>query len=83
MSQYGKHFEVLKFRTMGLNAEQLGDKVTTGDDLRIRQNGHVLRKHKFDEFPQLINILKGEMSLVRPRHEVSEYVEFYPEKYGI
>ncbi len=44
---------------MVLNAEQIGDKETTGDDPRITQIGHVLRKHKFDEFPQLINILKG------------------------
>ena len=75
----GKNFHVLKFRTMVLNAEKLGNKVTTGDDPRITSIGHVLRKYKFDELPQLINVLKGEMSLVGPRPEVPEYVEFYPE----
>ena len=79
VGQHGKNFEVLKFRTMVLNAESLGDKVTTGDDPRITAIGHVLRKYKFDELPQLINVLKGEMSLVGPRPEVPEYVEFYPE----
>ena len=78
VGRHGKNFEVLKFRTMVLNAESLGDKVTTGDDPRITPIGHVLRKYKFDELPQLINVLKGEMSLVGPRPEVPEYVEFYP-----
>ena len=77
VGQHGKNFEVLKFRTMVLNAEKLGDKVTTGDDPRITSIGHVLRKYKFDELPQLINVLKGEMSLVGPRPEVPEYVAFY------
>ncbi|MEH6457909.1 MAG: sugar transferase [Cocleimonas sp.] len=79
VGRYGKNFEVLKFRTMVLNAESLGDKVTTGDDPRITPIGHVLRKYKFDELPQLVNVLKGEMSLVGPRPEVPEYVEFYPD----
>ncbi|MEB8434093.1 sugar transferase [Cocleimonas sp. KMM 6892] len=76
----GKHFDVLKFRTMVLDAEKLGNKVTTGDDPRITPIGSVLRKYKLDELPQLINVLKGEMSLVGPRPEVPEYVEFYPEE---
>ncbi|GAA0427126.1 sugar transferase [Cocleimonas flava] len=76
----GKHFDVLKFRTMVLDAEKLGNKVTTGDDPRITPIGRVLRKYKLDELPQLINVLKGEMSLVGPRPEVPEYVEFYPEE---
>lgn len=79
VGKHGNNFEVLKFRTMVLNAEKLGNKVTTGDDPRITPIGHVLRKYKFDELPQLINVLKGEMSLVGPRPEVPEYVEFYPE----
>ena len=76
---HGENFEVLKFRTMVLNAEKLGNKVTTGDDPRITPIGHILRKYKIDELPQLINVLKGEMSLVGPRPEVPEYVEFYPD----
>jgi lipopolysaccharide/colanic/teichoic acid biosynthesis glycosyltransferase len=74
----GKHFKVLKFRTMVLNAESIGNKVTTGDDPRITPIGKILRKYKLDELPQLFNVLKGEMSLVGPRPEVPEYVEFYP-----
>jgi lipopolysaccharide/colanic/teichoic acid biosynthesis glycosyltransferase len=80
MGKNGKHFDVLKFRTMVLDAEKLGNKVTTGDDPRITPIGRVLRKYKLDELPQLINVLKGEMSLVGPRPEVPEYVEFYPEE---
>lgn len=79
VGKHGKNFEVLKFRTMVLDAEKLGNKVTTGDDPRITPIGHVLRKYKFDELPQLINVLKGEMSLVGPRPEVPEYVAFYPD----
>ena len=79
VGQHGNNFEVLKFRTMVLDAEKLGNKVTTGDDPRITPIGHVLRKYKFDELPQLVNVLKGEMSLVGPRPEVPEYVEFYPD----
>ncbi|MEE9327322.1 MAG: sugar transferase [Cocleimonas sp.] len=74
----GKHFKVLKFRTMVINAEQLGNKVTTGNDPRITPVGNTLRKYKLDELPQLFNVLMGEMSLVGPRPEVPEYVEFYP-----
>ena len=76
----GKHFNVLKFRTMVLNAESIGNKVTTGDDPRITPIGRILRKYKLDELPQLFNVLKGEMSLVGPRPEVPEYVEFYPDE---
>ena len=60
----GKHFNVLKFRTMVLDAESIGNKVTTGDDPRITPIGRILRKYKLDELPQLFNVLKGEMSLV-------------------
>jgi lipopolysaccharide/colanic/teichoic acid biosynthesis glycosyltransferase len=74
----GKHFKVLKFRTMVINAENLGNKVTTGNDPRITAVGSTLRKYKLDELPQLFNVLMGEMSLVGPRPEVPEYVEFYP-----
>lgn len=75
----GQHFKVLKFRTMVLNAEKMGNKITTGNDPRITPVGAFLRKYKLDELPQLFNVLKGEMSLVGPRPEVPEYVDFYPE----
>jgi len=73
-------FKVLKFRTMVVNAEQKGAKITTGRDPRITQTGQWLRKYKLDELPQLFNVLLGEMSLVGLRPEVPEYVEFYSEK---
>jgi len=76
----GVHFKVLKFRTMVVDAEKLGNKVTTGNDPRITPVGSILRKYKLDELPQLFNVLMGEMSLVGPRPEVPEYVEFYPDE---
>ncbi len=76
----GKLFKVLKFRTMVVDAEKIGAKVTTGDDVRITPVGSFLRKYKLDELPQLLNVLIGNMSLVGPRPEVPEYVEFYPEE---
>ena len=74
----GKHFKIIKFRTMVPEAEHLGLKITVGGDPRITRLGHFLRKYKFDELPQLFNVLMGEMSLVGPRPEVPEYVELYP-----
>jgi lipopolysaccharide/colanic/teichoic acid biosynthesis glycosyltransferase len=56
-----------------------GKNLTVGRDARITRCGHFLRRYKLDELPQLINIFKGEMSLVGPRPEVPEYVEFYPD----
>ncbi len=75
----GKIFEVLKFRTMVVDAEKKGVKITTSTDVRITKIGAFLRNCKVDELPQLLNVLKGEMSLVGPRPEVPEYVKFYPD----
>ena len=77
---HGKLFRVLKFRTMVVDAEKQGAKVTTGNDPRITKSGQWLRKYKLDELPQLFNVLKGDMSLVGPRPEVPEYVGFYTEE---
>lgn len=74
----GKSFLIFKFRTMVVDAESLGAKITVGKDPRITRSGVFLRKYKLDELPQLINILKGEMSLVGPRPEVPEYVAYWP-----
>jgi len=63
---------------MRTDAEALGPKLTVGKDPRITKSGNILRKYKFDELPQLLNVLKGEMSLVGPRPEVEEYVKVYP-----
>ena len=72
-----KIFEIYKFRTMVTDAEKLGKQITVGNDARITRVGKFIRKCKLDEFPQLINVLKGEMSLVGPRPEVPRYVELY------
>ncbi len=70
-------FSMLKFRTMRVNAEKHGQLTIGGRDNRITTVGYYLRKFKFDELPQLINVLKGEMSLVGPRPEVRKYVDLY------
>lgn len=71
------NFKILKFRTMVTNSEKLGMQITVGKDPRITKIGYYLRKYKLDELPQLINVLKGEMSFVGPRPEVPKYVELY------
>jgi len=79
----GKPFNILKFRTMVVGAEKMGGQLTVGNDKRITGIGSLLRKTKLDELPQLINILKGEMSLVGPRPEVPKYVSMYTDKQRI
>lgn len=73
----GVPFQILKFRTMVMNAESRGASVTKAGDSRITPIGRVLRVTKVDELPQLWNVLKGEMSFVGPRPEVPRYVEQY------
>jgi len=77
VGRYGRPFRILKFRTMVVDAEKLGGSSTPDDDPRITKIGKFLRKHKMDELPQLINVLKGEMSLVGPRPQVPWAVRFY------
>ena len=73
----GRDFRIYKFRTMIVNAEKMGI-ITIGErDPSITNSGYFLRKYKLDELPQLINVLKGEMSFVGPRPEVRKYVEMY------
>jgi lipopolysaccharide/colanic/teichoic acid biosynthesis glycosyltransferase len=72
--RFGKPFRIFKFRTMVADAERLGGSATADTDVRITRIGRILRKHKLDELPQLINVLLGEMSLVGPRPEVPEYI---------
>lgn len=75
----GKEFGLLKFRTMHPNMDQV--QITVGHrDPRVTRIGYYLRKFKVDEFPQLLNILKGEMSVVGPRPEVPKYVAMYNEE---
>ncbi|MDR3593885.1 sugar transferase [Clostridium sp.] len=80
VGENNKEFEILKFRTMVVDAEKLGRQITVGNDSRITKIGAFLRKYKLDELPQLINVFKGEMSLVGPRPEVPRYVKLYNEE---
>ena len=72
-----KIFKIYKFRTMVDNASQLGSQVTVNNDARITRVGKLLRKYRLDEFPQLFNILAGDMTLVGTRPEVIKYVKEY------
>lgn len=76
----GRPFHLLKFRTMVVNADKIGGPSTADDDPRITPIGTVLRRYKLDELPQLINVLKGEMSVVGPRPEVPAEVVQYDER---
>jgi len=73
----GKPFQMLKFRTMVINADKIGGPSTSEDDPRLTKIGRRLRRYKLDELPQLINVLKGQMSFVGPRPEVLSEVEKY------
>lgn len=80
VGQYGKTFRIFKFRSMIPDCEGKG-KWNVGDkDDRITKIGHFLRKTKLDELPQLINVLKGEMSFVGYRPELRYYIDMYTEK---
>ena len=75
-----RDFRIFKFRTMVNNADKIGSLVTTGNDARITRIGAKIRKCRLDEIPQLINILKGEMSFVGTRPEVRKYVDRYTDE---
>jgi lipopolysaccharide/colanic/teichoic acid biosynthesis glycosyltransferase len=74
-------FQIYKFRTMVQEAPLRGGLITVGVDSRITGVGNFLRQTKLDELPQLINVLKGDMSLVGPRPEVPQYVEMFRKDY--
>ncbi len=73
----GKPFGLLKFRSMRPNADRLGQLTVGERDPRVTNIGHFIRKYKLDEFPQFINVLIGDMSIIGPRPEVKKYVDLY------
>lgn len=77
VTQYNKKFNIYKFRTMVVDAEKLGTQVTSKNDSRITGVGKIIRKCRLDELPQIINILKGDLSFVGTRPEVPKYVDKY------
>ena len=80
VTTYGRKFKIWKFRTMVNNADKLGTQVTTKGDARITRMGHLLRKIRLDELPQLFNVLKGDMNFVGTRPEVTKYTAHYTEE---
>lgn len=81
VTTYGKHFRIHKFRTMVSNADKIGTAVTVGNDSRITKVGAKLRGLRLDELPQVIDVIKGDMSFVGTRPEAVKYVEKYEPEY--
>lgn len=77
LGKNGKVFKIIKFRTMVVGSEQKGLRITGKNDDRITKIGNILRNTSIDEIPQLINIIKGDMSLIGPRPPVT----YFPYKY--
>lgn len=80
VTQYGRIFEIYKFRTMVVNADKIGPSITGMQDNRITKVGSILRKSRLDELPQLFNVLVGDMTFVGTRPEVPCYVKKYTGK---
>lgn len=81
VTAYGRHFRIHKFRTMVSNADKIGAAVTVGNDSRITKVGAKLRGLRLDELPQVIDVIKGDMSFVGTRPEAVKYVEQYKPEY--
>jgi lipopolysaccharide/colanic/teichoic acid biosynthesis glycosyltransferase len=73
----GVLFDMYKLRTMVSDADRTGPALTSGQDPRVTRSGRILRQWKIDELPQLVNVLRGEMSLVGPRPESPDYARYY------
>jgi len=86
----GELFSIFKFRSMGIDAEKNGAQWTTKNDLRVTRVGGFIRKYRLDELPQLLNVIRGDMSFVGPRPERPEFVEqlnkaipFYNQRHNV
>lgn len=77
VTSYGNRFRIHKFRTMVEDAQKLGGQITTAEDLRITKIGQILRGCRLDELPQLLDVIKGDMTFVGTRPEVPKYVGSY------
>ena len=77
----GRPFRLLKFRSMEVSEGAEQGRFDAGSSRRVTRFGRILRKSKLDEIPQLLNILKGDMSLVGPRPEVRKWTEVYPDRW--
>lgn len=82
VTTYGRRFRIHKFRTMIVGADRNGAAVTAGNDPRVTGIGRRLRQTKLDELPQLLDVVRGDMSLVGTRPEVVGYVERYRPEYN-
>lgn len=82
VTTYGRHFRIHKFRTMVSNADKIGTVVTVGKDPRITRVGIKLRRLRLDELPQVLDVIKGDMSFVGTRPEAVKYVEQYKLEYN-
>ena len=80
VGRYGRTFRMIKLRSMVVGAEKSGIDSTASGDKRITWVGHLIRRHKLDEFSQLWNVLRGDMSLVGPRPNVQREVDLYTEQ---
>lgn len=80
VGRHNKDFRIFKFRSMRVGADKQGLITVGGRDPRVTRSGYFIRKYKLDEFPQLINVFVGDMSLVGPRPEVRKYVDMYTEE---
>lgn len=81
IGRYGRPFRIYKFRTMVKNAPEIGTSITSANDPRITKVGKFLRKFKIDEILQIINVIKGDMSIIGPRPEIKKYIDMFKEDY--